>query len=878
MQNMELNNEEERRHYAQRIRKQKEALENLLEIASQHRRLFNSDILRQLHEREEECQRLCRKLEKNEFEIAIVGLEKAGKSTFANALMKNKILPDADERCTYTSTCIRYGQDKARVKFFTQSEFDQKLRDKLHAMGIENVGQYSIATLTRGEYQRLYGKLSAREQAAYENYENKDVENILENREGLLNRFLDQEDKVFQGEQLQSDEFRQYIVSKGVAIAVKEVSIESSRMEKMQNAIIYDVPGFDSPTKMHAEQTEERMKKADVIILIASAEKPNFTAPSLDMFNKVVDEDNVELSEKLFVFGNRADAANTLRKNIETLKEEVQKYKLLRDVHIGDRLLIGSAKAHLQKLGQEKGDFCIRKLEEEECKKILVYGDGIDHVYEKLVEYNASDRFRILKRKVNENDQEIQKIFEQLRTEYGKSEYSIGDAKRLMARNNEICSRSRQKLIEGLEKLRSSVRDKYRSDALLSKKMQEAIDLLFGDGRYTITEDEIAIAKRKIDGIGTTYVEKVEEYIRQDKFYAIYQEFSDTVLKIAREDHKQYFDQIIELFEDALEISPSGADYDKLKAQIIEYVQVYKKREEPDDSYQALIERFVRDLVEILIRRPYGMEARLNRFLDDVSSFSGLVMFYDSGSNMVNYKRASMAVAPKDQPQLYALLFHEYKDALRVSKSVLDYIGSISKEICNSAPALQLIYGIIKKNPVVAIDAIRQALTKQDFKMYKEDRDIVKELIPKLRTVFNDIPLEQKNGRPVDMGGYDFTNKDSFIAQYKRHFGDIGELRSYDDVMADYKEDLEILKDFLLSASIPAISIEKPFIAKEVKAIDGLIKCIRSDNYSEFITQNFELLCKESVVEFERLQSEKLVNKEVVRQIESVLNTMAAAG
>ena len=128
------------------------------------------------------------------------------------------------------------------------------------------------------------------------------------------------------------------------------------------------------------------------------------------------------------------------------------------------------------------------------------------------------------------------------------------------------------------------------------------------------------------------------------------------------------------------------------------------------------------------------------------------------------------------------------------------------------------------------------------------------------------------------MGEYDFTNKDSFIAQYKRHFGDIGELRSYDDVMADYKEDLEILKDFLLSASIPAISIEKPFIAKEVKAIDGLIKCIRSDNYSEFITQNFELLCKESVVEFERLQSEKLVNKEVVRQIESVLNTMAAAG
>ena len=64
------------------------------------------------------------------------------------------------------------------------------------------------------------------------------------------------------------------------------------------------------------------MKEADAIILIASAEKPSFTAPALNMFQEVVDEDNVSLGEKLFIFGNRADAANTLGKNIETLKKE----------------------------------------------------------------------------------------------------------------------------------------------------------------------------------------------------------------------------------------------------------------------------------------------------------------------------------------------------------------------------------------------------------------------------------------------------------------------------------------------------------------------------------------------------------------------------
>ena len=39
---------------------------------------------------------LRRKLINNEFEVAIIGLEKAGKSTFANALMGNDILPSMD--------------------------------------------------------------------------------------------------------------------------------------------------------------------------------------------------------------------------------------------------------------------------------------------------------------------------------------------------------------------------------------------------------------------------------------------------------------------------------------------------------------------------------------------------------------------------------------------------------------------------------------------------------------------------------------------------------------------------------------------------------------------------------------------------------------
>ena len=97
------------------------------------------------------------------------------------------------------------------------------------------------------------------------------------------------------------------------------------------------------------------------------------------MFQEVVDEDNVSLSDKLFIFGNRADAANTLAKNIQTLKDEARKWKLLDGMLLEERLIIGSAKGHLQKLGIVDGNYCIKKIEEdEEYKKAWSYGDGID--------------------------------------------------------------------------------------------------------------------------------------------------------------------------------------------------------------------------------------------------------------------------------------------------------------------------------------------------------------------------------------------------------------------------------------------------------------------------------------------------------------------
>ena len=82
------------------------------------------------------------KLEKNTFDVSIVGLEKTGKSTFANAFMGIDILPTKDARCTYTATNICYGNDdKAEVKFFTRDEFNENFFTRLTSIeaGIEGM-------------------------------------------------------------------------------------------------------------------------------------------------------------------------------------------------------------------------------------------------------------------------------------------------------------------------------------------------------------------------------------------------------------------------------------------------------------------------------------------------------------------------------------------------------------------------------------------------------------------------------------------------------------------------------------------------------------------------------------------------------------------
>ncbi len=145
----------EKEEYIEKLEKQIQAIDSILKMDSGT--VVSAELRKQLKTLKCEAETVLRKLKNNEFEIAIVGLEKAGKSTFANAIMENNLLPTKDLRCTFTTTQIDYSEDdSATVSFYTSDEFDQDFKDKLCKLQFPNYEQYSFDTIGETQYLSIY--------------------------------------------------------------------------------------------------------------------------------------------------------------------------------------------------------------------------------------------------------------------------------------------------------------------------------------------------------------------------------------------------------------------------------------------------------------------------------------------------------------------------------------------------------------------------------------------------------------------------------------------------------------------------------------------------------------------------------------------------
>ncbi|MEH1787015.1 dynamin family protein [Nostoc sp.] len=91
----------------------------------------------------EAVRRQLERLKKREFRIAVVGLEKAGKSTFINAWLECDLLPAKGGRCTFTTTQIysveNDTEQKLEVQAKTEEQFINLLKELETAKAQEDI-------------------------------------------------------------------------------------------------------------------------------------------------------------------------------------------------------------------------------------------------------------------------------------------------------------------------------------------------------------------------------------------------------------------------------------------------------------------------------------------------------------------------------------------------------------------------------------------------------------------------------------------------------------------------------------------------------------------------------------------------------------------
>ncbi|MDQ7074002.1 MAG: dynamin family protein [Gammaproteobacteria bacterium] len=571
------------------------------------------------------------KLESNEFEIAIVGLEKAGKSTFANALIESDVLPSAPERCTFTSTRLVSGGDKATVHFYGKDEFDDIFKNLLEEIEYPDFENQSHTSLSSSSFDRYFEQLEDKNPQLFKNHAGKtdeEIKDILSCRDRLT---LTGKSRVFSGEDLQKDVFKSYIKgdNKGADTSkprsVKSIEIESSNLKQLESAVIYDVPGFDSPTKIHLRQTEERLKKADAIILVTNAGRnPSLQGTTLSVINKNTDEDGIPLKDKLFVFGNQIDTANSAGEaegNKKTLIKDVLKYK------IGEkkRVFVGSALKYLVDNGIVKKEF----------KGGFEVESGIGEIRKELIFYYENERFQILKRKIDSNKNKLKSVFQDVlnvRKKGFDDKFSENERARILRGS---WKNIEEQLESGLNEFKFKLKHEIWGGKYFSEKLKKDIENF--DCFQEINDEFVKNIKMNQDDSLTTDVpvEKINQQIRRLLHKKYLEGFSNLINQMTGEKSREIESRLLDVFSVAVAGEADSIMFDEIKIDSNDFIKTLTSGVAHNEGrFTYLIERFSRDVFDVFISSPVLSGDRHDKFRVSYEEILYLNTFYgkDDGS------------------------------------------------------------------------------------------------------------------------------------------------------------------------------------------------------------------------------------------------------
>ena len=433
-------------------------------------------------------EKMINKLKNQEFTVAVVGLEKAGKSTLANALLNLIVLPEYTERCTYTTTEIRAGSnDTAEVYFYSKDKFEKNFQQMLKE--VEYPQETSFEDLNFEDFEYYWDKVDTNSLMFQQHNGTtvSDIKAMLTEKDAIIYLTDKEPDILNVTDDDDYDKLYRYITGiedykdghverTAEPYAVEKVIIKSTGLADMKNIVLYDVPGFDSPTKLHKQQTEDMLKKSDAIILVTNVgSNPNLTGPQLDMLQKGRDEDGISLSDKVFVFGNKLDIAGTpqMAKDNQSalIHDAVDQYKIVTK----ERVVCGSAKAYLEIQGKESRDDKARGSRNISATlEKLGITDGITELKTKMQHYYDNDRFDVLKKRAEKTISDAKQFLNGVLAKYDSDgDDSVDDGGQYLLQAKDALDEFAKKASEIGRVYRQQINDESPFSSLIRDSIEE---------------------------------------------------------------------------------------------------------------------------------------------------------------------------------------------------------------------------------------------------------------------------------------------------------------------------------------------------------------------------------------------------------------------
>lgn len=589
-----------------------------------------AELLQKIHIERQRLHNQLERLRANRFEVAVIGLEKAGKSALLNAWLGQEILPSARERCTFTSTEI----------WSAQTEHDQLLL-------IEYYSKEEISTLQAQRRDALASTLLSDKEKKEIQEDLDDTEKHLEAiseftklKNGFSQTFMDISEI---SNHLQEAIFK----NRAQSLAIKRIQLKTVRLRSDRDIIFHDVPGFNSGILMHAEQAVDRLKKCDAIIYAKEMKQPSITGPEKEMLMVTDAEDPaIRVADKVFVVLTQVDALD----DPIDFKETYEKHKKYWPAVPERRLIPVCARAHLVEFGIPSEDTLRRSKSADDKAKLKKLGitDGLPILKESVNYYIDNERALVLQKRcdalVNNMRYYASDVLQKLEPIYASfadSDSESHEDNLLGKEFNQWWGREWQRIKKDFDVwYAESIQGRTEADALgaehhelaaLHDAYDEKIEALLAH-LSTAQPDEL---KRIYTAGGTISMPDSREgnyKIREELFREIQQKFETELTDELAQALQALIDQIVRKTQELL-WETEDVRKTLLHSQMDEAIEQARIRH----GFQVLFLRFGRVAVEAFIAKP--LQARERLLNERAAEIKTLEAFYQGANGQSQSKQ-----------------------------------------------------------------------------------------------------------------------------------------------------------------------------------------------------------------------------------------------